>query len=86
MKCNIKTFREYSNRQDSLDTGDTTNLWAFIGRLPCFEITLIGAVKGLVEDLWHDNTRPSSNQKYVIKLRRGSKDCEPHSKHFLEIT
>jgi hypothetical protein len=47
---------------------------------------LIGAVKGLVQDFWHDNTRPSSNQKDVLKLRRGSRDHEPHIKHYLDIT
>jgi hypothetical protein len=47
---------------------------------------LIGVIKGLVQDFWHENTRPSCNKKYVLKLRRGSKDYEPHIKHFLDIT
>ena len=47
---------------------------------------LIDAVKGLVQEFWCDNTRPSSNQKYVLKLRRGSTDHEPHIKHFLDMT
>jgi hypothetical protein len=61
-------------------------MWAFTGRLPHFVMKLIGAVKGLVHDFWHVNTRPSSNQKYILKLRRGFRDCEPHVKHFLDIT
>jgi hypothetical protein len=61
-------------------------LWAFTSRLPRSDMKLIGAVKGLVQDFWHENTRPSSNQKYVLKLRRGSRDHEPHIKHFLDIT
>ena len=47
---------------------------------------LIDAGKGLVQDFWHDNTIPSSNQKDVLKLRRGSRDREPHIKHFLDMT
>src|SRR5713226_4482194 len=47
---------------------------------------LVDAVKGLVQSFWHDHTRPSSNQKDVLKLRRGSKDREPHIKHLLDIT
>jgi hypothetical protein len=47
---------------------------------------LFGAVKGVVLDFWHDNTRPSSNQKDLIKLIRGSRDHELHIKHFIDIT
>jgi hypothetical protein len=86
LKCNVKTLRKYSHRRDSLDTGGPTDLWAFTGRLPHSDMKLIGAVKGLVQDFWHENTRPSSNQKDVLKLRRGSRDHEPHIKHFLDIT
>ena len=43
-------------------------------------------VKGLVQEFWHDNSRPSSNQKDVLKLRRGSRDREPRIKHFLDMT
>ena len=46
---------------------------------------LVDAVKGLVHSFWHDHTRPSSNWKDVLKLRRVSKDCEPHIKHLLDI-
>ena len=86
MKCNIKTPRKYYHRWGSLDTGVPKNLWAFTCRLPHSDMNLIGAVRGLVQDSWHENTRPSSNQKDVIKLRRGSRDHEPHIKHFLNIT
>ena len=47
---------------------------------------LVDVVKGLVQSFWHDHTRPSSNWKDVLKLRRGSKDHEPHIKHLLDIT
>ena len=43
-------------------------------------------VKGLVQELWRDNSIPSSNQKDVLKLRMGSRDREPHIKHFLDMT
>ena len=61
-------------------------MWAFTGRLPHSDMNLIGVVKGLVHYFWHENTRPYSNQKDVLKLRRGSKYHEPHIKYFLDIT
>ena len=61
-------------------------MWAITGRLPHFNMKLIEAVKGLVQEYWHDNNRPSSNQKDVVKLRKGSRDREPHIKHFLDMT
>ena len=42
--------------------GGPTYLWAFYGRLPHSDMKLIGAVKGLVQGFWHENTRPYSNQ------------------------
>ena len=45
---------------------------------------LIDVVKGLVQEFWRDNSRPSSNQKDVLKLRMGSRDHEPHTKKFLD--
>ena len=47
---------------------------------------LIDVVKELVQEFWHDNSRPSSNQKDVLKLIMGSRDREPHIKHFLDMT
>ena len=86
MKCNIKTLRKYYNKWDSLNIGGPTYLWPFTSRLPHYDIKLIGEFKGLVHDFWHENTRPSSNQNDVLKLRRGSRDLEPYIKHFLDIT
>ena len=60
-------------------------MWAFIGRLSYFDMKLIGLVKGLEQDIWHENTRPSSNKKYVLKLRKSSRNFEPHTKHFLDM-
>ena len=61
-------------------------MWAFTGRLPHSDMKLIEAVKGLVQEYWHDNNITSSNQKDVVKLRKGSRDREPHIKHFLDMT
>ena len=61
-------------------------MWAFTGRLPHSDMKLIEAVKELVQEYWHDNSRPSSNQKDVVKLRKGSRDREPHIKHFIDMT
>ena len=47
---------------------------------------LIDVVKDLVQNLWHDHTRPSSNQRDVLKLRKGSTEREPHVKQFLDTT
>jgi hypothetical protein len=48
MKCNIKTIKKYSNRRHSINTGVPTDLWAFTGRLPHFDMKLIGALKRLI--------------------------------------
>ena len=50
------------------------------------DMKLIDAVKDLVQNLWHDHTIPSSNQRDVQKLRKGSTECEPHVKQFLDTT
>jgi hypothetical protein len=47
---------------------------------------LIEAIKGLVQGFWNENTRPYSNQKYVLKSRNKYRDHEPHIKHFHDIT
>ena len=61
-------------------------MWAFNGRLPHSDMKLIEVVKGLVQEYWHDKSRPSSNQKDVVKLRKDSRDREPHIKDFLDMT
>ena len=66
----IKELHRYCSRREKIDSGQT-NVWSFIGRFPRFNTKLIDAVNGLVQEFWHDNTRPSSNQKDVLKLRRG---------------
>ena len=83
---NVKTLCRYSIRREHLDTTAQTDFWAFIGRLPRCDMKLVDAVKGLVQHFWHDHTRPSSNRKDVLKLRRSSKDREPHIKNLLYIT
>ena len=61
-------------------------LWSFSGRFPCKDMKLIEGVKDLVHTFWHDNTRPSSNTKDVLKHCRGSRNTEPHVKHYLDMT
>ena len=60
-------------------------LWAFSGRFHRKDMKLVEAVKGLVQTFWHDNTRPSSNTKDVLKHCRGSHHTEPHVKHYLDM-
>jgi len=86
MRCNFKTIRKYSHRRDNLDKGGPTYFCAFTSRITHSDMKLIGVVKGLVHDFRHANTRPSSKQKHVLKLRRVTGDREPHIKHFLDIT
>ena len=81
VNLNVKSLRRYSIRREHLDITGQTYFWALIGRLPRRDMNLVDAVKGLVQSFWHDHTRLSSNQKDVLKLRRGSKDREPHIKH-----
>jgi hypothetical protein len=50
MKCNVKTLRKYYHRRDSLDIGGPIDLQVFTGRLPRYNMKLIGGVKGLVQD------------------------------------
>ena len=61
-------------------------LWTFSGRFPCKDMKVVEVVKGLVHTFWHDNTRPSSNTKDVLKHCRGSRNNEPHVKHYLDMT
>ena len=61
-------------------------LWAFSGRLPHKDMKLVEVVKGLVQAFWHDNTRTSSNTRDVLKHCKGSRDYEPHIKHYLDMT
>ena len=61
-------------------------MWAFTSRLPHFDMKLIEAVKGPIQEYWHNNSRPSSNQEDLVKSRKGSSDREPHIKHFLDMT
>ena len=46
---------------------------------------LLEKVKGLVHAFWHDNTRPSSNTTDVLKHFKGSRNHEPHIKHYLDM-
>ena len=45
----IKALRRYFSRREQLDSGET-DIWSFIGRLPCSDMNLIDVVKGLVHE------------------------------------
>jgi hypothetical protein len=47
---------------------------------------LVEVVKGLVHAFWHDNIRPSSNTRDVLKHFKGSRNNEPSIKHYLDMT
>ena len=82
-----KTHKKYSIRRDILDVeGQMQTLWAFSSRFPYKDMKLVEVVKGLVHTFWHDNTRPSSNTKDVLKHYRVSINNEPHVKHYLNMT
>ena len=61
-------------------------LWGVSGRFPHKDMKLGEAVKGLVQTFWHDNTRTSSKREDVLKHCRGSRNTEPHVKHYLDMT
>ena len=87
MPLHPKTLKKYLVRRDSLDVeGQMETLWEFSRRFPRKDMKLVEIVKGLVHTFWHDNTRPSSNTKYVLKLYRGSINNEPHVKHYIDMT
>ena len=44
-----KALRRYCSRREQLDSGET-DVWSFVGRLPCSDMKLIDAVKGLVHE------------------------------------
>ena len=82
-----KILKKYSVRRDNLYVEEQMEtLWAFSGRFPRKDMKLVEAMKGLVQTFWHDNTRYSSNTKDVLKHCRGSRNTEPHVKHYLDIT
>jgi hypothetical protein len=67
-----KNSKKPSIRRDSLAIeGQMEKMWAFSGRLPCKDMKLVEAVKGLVQTFWHDNTRPSSNTRDCVKTLQG---------------
>ena len=72
MPLHPNTLKKYSVRRDNLDVeGQMETLWEFSGRFPCKDMKLVEAVKALVHTFWHNNTRPSSNTKDVLKHCRG---------------
>ena len=83
---NRKTLERAIRRRVNFECDPTNILWTSSGRLLRCDMKLTGEVKSLVETFWHDNTRVSPNSRDVLKLRVGSKKCDPHPKHLLDMT
>ena len=79
-------MKKYSIMRENLHTLGGKDCWDFVNRLPLRDMKLIDAVKDLVQTLWNDHIRPSSNQRDVLNPRKGSTEREPHVKHFLDTT
>ena len=86
LKLNRKIVKKYYVIRENIETPGWKDCWDFVGRFPRRDMNLIDDVKELVQTFWHDHTRPSSNIKDVLKLRKGSTEREPHFKHFLDTT
>ena len=86
LKLNRKIVKNYYVIKEKLETPGGKYCWDFVGRLPHRDMKLIDDVKDLVQKFWCDHTRSSSNQRDVLKLRKGSTKREPHVKHFLDTT
>ena len=86
MPLHPNTLKKSSVRRDNLGVeGQMETLWGFSGRFGK-DMKLVEAVKGLVHMFWHDNTRPSSKTKDVLKHCRGYRNNEPHVKHYCHMT
>ena len=85
-KVSAKTLEKYYIRREIIDNTSEIYYWTFVGVLSHFDMKLIEDVKGLVQLFWHEHTRPSSNQKYIQKFRRGSRNHEFHIKQFLDMS
>ena len=73
-------------RWEKIENSNETSFWSFQGRLPCKDKVIVDALRTLIENFWHENTRASPNQKDVIKRRIWKTNREPHAKHFLDMT
>ena len=58
-----------------MQTPGGKDCWDFVGRFPSRDMKLIDVVKDSVQMLGNDHTRPSSNQRDVLMLRKGSTEC-----------
>jgi len=85
-KLSTKSLRKYYSIREKLDTVGEKYCWALIGRLPHIDTKLNYVVKELLKFFWNENTRTSSNQRDVLKLRKGSNEHEPRVKHFIDMT
>ena len=85
-KLERKNLQKYYFIREKLENPCQKDRQAFVGRLPHLDVKLTDVVKELVQLFWPDNTIPSSNQRYVLKLTKRVKESEPRAKHFLDTT
>jgi len=73
-------------RSERLEDPTKNELWTFNSTLPRKDKEISEALKSLIEDFWKTNKCVSPNQRDVVRSRIGSRNCEPHAKHFLDST
>ena len=86
LKLNRKIVKKYSVIRENIQTPVRKDCLAFVSRFFHQDMKIIDVVKDIVQNLWNDHTKPSSNQRDVLKLRKCSIEREPHVKHFLHTT
>ena len=85
LKIGRRTLRRVMLRHERLEDPTKNELWTFNGRLPRKDKEISEALKLLIEDFWKNSTHFSPNQRDVVR-RIGSRNREPHAKHFLNST
>ena len=73
-------------RHERLEDPTKNELWTFSGRLLRKDKEISEALKSLIEDFWTNNTHVPPNQTDVVRRRIGSRNCNPHAKHFSDST
>ena len=72
-------------RCERLEDPTKNELWKFSGRLPWKDKEISEALKSLIKYFWKNNTHVYPNQRDIIS-RIGSRNHDPHAKHFLDST
>ena len=86
MRISRKNLSKAIQRRQRIEGTNSNELWEFSWRLPRKDKKVVEALRTIIEEYWKNNTRPSLNQRDVVRRRIGSRNCEPHPKHFLDTT